>query len=55
MKEAFENIKEQLEERSYEILLDGAIMASPKKVVELPEAIKIVKEVEKEYNNEQCV
>lgn len=44
-----EKLKEQLEKASYEILLDGALISSAKKIIELQEAKKIVRQTAKEH------
>lgn len=53
MQEVFEKVIEKLKEKSYEIHLDGAVVASTKKVVELDDAISIVKEMAGQVNGGQ--
>lgn len=51
MQEVFEKITEKLKEKSYEIRLDGSIVDSAKKVVELSDIVDIVNQIAAEYNN----
>ena len=50
--EFVEKLIGRLEEESYEIQLDGAVVASTKTVIELPEVKKIVNQLAEEYNQE---
>lgn len=51
MQEVFEKIMEEIKEKSYEIQLDGAIVAATKKVAEVPDIVNIVNKISEEYNN----
>ena len=51
MQEVFEKIIEEIKEKSYEIQLDGAIVAATKKVAEVPDIVNIVNTISEEYNN----